>query len=343
MRIRTRAALLGVLILAAGTTALGCGSDDSGDQSQSDAAEQRAPEGGNQDGRLTFYSVIHIDTSDPFWAPYYKGAADAASGLDVEMEMLAPRKASIPEMVDLLNSAVAAKPDGILTTVADAKAEEPVLRRAIEAGIPVIALNTPDTRPREERIPYLTYVGSDERLAGERAAERLLQERTPKRAVCAIPNIVQTALANRCGGFTDVMLEAGVPTDRLPLEPSDPTKQAEQIRGYFRSHEDTDALLTLAPNNATPAIEVLEQDGLSDRVVHGSFDLSKEQTHAIKDGKLLFTIDQQQYLQTYLGVQLLAKHVRNGFTLATDALTGPAIIDGTNVDEVIANVEAGYR
>jgi simple sugar transport system substrate-binding protein len=332
-----------VMLIALSLTlalAAGCGSNDTNTARDADAA---GTSGGQGERQLEFYSVIHIDTSDPFWAPYYKGARDAARQLNVEMNMLAPRKASVPEMVDLLNSAVAAKPDGIVTTVPDAQAQEDVLRRAIDQGIPVVALNTPDTRSREQRIPYLFYVGSDERLAGERAAERLLQERRPRRAVCAIPNIVQTALANRCGGFTDVMRRAGVPTDRLALEPTDPTRQAEQIRGYFRSHDDTDALLTLAPNNANPAIDVLEQTGLAEKVIHGSFDLSTEQINAIQEGKLLFTIDQQQYLQTYLGVQMLAKHVRNGFTLASDILTGPAIIDRSNVEQVVANVEAGYR
>jgi hypothetical protein len=44
-------------------------------------------------------------------------------------------------------------------------------------------------------------------------------------------------------------------------------------------------------------------------------------------------------------VNWLKLHVEHGFVLApgVDLLTGPALVDSTNVDKVAEGVEAGYR
>ena len=48
--------------------------------------------------------------------------------------------------VDLLNQAIVAEPDGIFCSILDQNAVDQPLRQAIESGIPVIAVNVPDTR-----------------------------------------------------------------------------------------------------------------------------------------------------------------------------------------------------
>jgi simple sugar transport system substrate-binding protein len=326
-------AAVALALVAFATVASGCGS----------SGTEASTSGASAGKRLTFYSVIHSNIGDPFWAVYYKGAEDAAKQMNVEIKQLAPKEASIPQMVDLLNSALVAKPDGILTTIADAKALDSVLRRAVDEGIPVIALNVPDARPRSERIPYLTYVGGDERLGGQAAAEYMLRERQPTRAMCVLQNVAQSGLVSRCQGFTETMKDAGVAVDTLPTDNSDPTKIGEAVRSYLKSHKDTDAIFTLGPDPANAVTQILDEEGLADKVMHGSYDLSTSQTDAIKAGSLMFTIDQQQYLQTYLGTVLLAQNVRHGFVPASDVLTGPAVVDKSNVEEVVAGVEDKFR
>ncbi len=298
--------------------------------------------GATQEKKPIFYSVIHGDPADTFWAVYRQGLRDAAAQFPVVVKELSPPKFSVEVLVDLLNSAIAAKPDGIIATITDAKAVEPPLRRAIRQGIPVIAVNVDDPRPANQRIPYLFYIGGNEELGGRATAQRMLRERKPKRAVCANHLPGHVGLEARCRGFTAVMKAAGVPTDKIPID-LDPTKAVAQLRGYFRSHPDTDALFTIGPPGATPALQALDEAGLTGKVMHSSFDMSQEQINAIKSGKILSTIDQQQYLQSYLGVEFLLLHVKKGFTPATDILTGPFVVDKSNVAKVEAGVKAGYR
>jgi simple sugar transport system substrate-binding protein len=64
----------------------------------------------------------------------------------------------------------------------------------------------------------------------------------------------------------------------------------------------------------------------------------------IKDGTQLFCIDQQPYLQGYLAVSLLNGYVQYGLKLPTaPVLTGPGIVDATNVAATLAGAAAGAR
>ncbi|MGH2819631.1 MAG: sugar ABC transporter substrate-binding protein [Actinomycetota bacterium] len=303
--------------------------------------EEATPEGGEQ-ADLTFYSVTHGPPGDPFWAVYRQGLEDASEDFGVQIEDLAPERFSVEEVANQLESAIAAEPDGLIVTITDAQALEDPLNNAIEQGIPVIAINVPDFRPPQERIPYLFYVGGDEELGGRAAAERVLEEKTPQRAVCAIHAVGHVGLEARCKGFSDVMKSRGVAVDKLPIG-EDPTQAAEQLRSYFQSHGDTDALFTLGPVGMTPAVQVLQEEGLEEQVTHATFDLTTETIDAIKDGTIVSTIDQQQYLQGYLPPMYLKEFVEHSFVVANDVLTGPYVVDSSNVAEVEQTVEDGYR
>jgi simple sugar transport system substrate-binding protein len=309
-----------------------------GDEEEDEGADQQAAPTGSEIGEIR--SVTHGTPGDPFWAVYRKGLDDGKKQFGVDLTDEAPEQFSVQGLVDLLNSAVAAKPAGIIATITDPAAVEAPLRQAVEQGIPVIAVNVPDTR--EDRIPYLFYVGGDEELGGRVAGQRILQEKTPARAACAIQEVGHVGLQARCKGFTDVMKEAGVSTDTVPIEGGDPTKSAEVLRGYFTSHEDTDALFTLGPQGATPAIQVLDEQGLTDKITHMTFDLSQEQVDQIKEGNILGTVGQQQYLQGYLPILFLKLNVEHGFTLANDVLTGPFLVDSANLAEVEQGVKDGF-
>src|ERR687896_829705 len=162
-------ATAGVLSIPALVAA--CGGDDD----EEGAEREAAPAGQAEIGEIR--SVTHGTPGDPFWAVYRKGLEDGQEQFGVDLTDEAPEQFSVQALVDLLNSAVAAEPAGIIATITDPAAVEAPLRQAIDQGIPVIAVNVPDTRA--ERIPYLFYVGGDEELGGRVAAQRILQEKTP--------------------------------------------------------------------------------------------------------------------------------------------------------------------
>lgn len=297
---------------------------------------------GNAGGSsYTFYSVTHGELGDAYWAVYRKGLQDAGARYGVTVKDVGCQKFSIQCLVNNLDSAVSAKPDGILLTITDASAVDSSSRRAIGQGISIIAVNVDDPRPKAQRIPYLYYIGSNEYLIGQVSGERMLKERTPKRAACANQEPGHIGLETRCQGFLDLMTKAGVPTDKLATG-TDPTQAASVLRGYFTSHPDADGLFSLGGASFTPALQVLNDPQFKSRnILHATVDLSSGQLDAVIKGQAVSTIAAQQYLQGYLGVEGLYLHKKFGFTMASDQLTGPFLIDKTNASQVQDLVKSG--
>ena len=295
----------------------------------------------------TFYIVSHGGPGDPFWGVVMKGMQDAAAFLNnatddtINATYFGPEVYSVTKLVDMLNSAIAARPDGIAATITDPAAVDEPLRRAIDLGIPVIAINVPDPRPAGERIPYLFYVGGDEYLSGIRAAERMLSVKKPTRAVVTIHEVGHIGLELRAKGFIEVMTEAGVPAEKLATG-LDPTQAIEILRGYFSRNPDTDAIFTLGSIDSAYVIQFLKEEGLAGKVMLGCFDVSQDVVQAIQDGIALFTISQQQYLQGYMPIIWLYLYNKYGFLPANDILTGPGFVDASNVDKVVELVKQGY-
>ncbi len=292
--------------------------------------------------KYTFYLVSHGGPADPFWGVVMKGMKDAAEKYGVEAIYLGPEKYSLKEFIDLVNSAIARKPDGLIVTITNPVALDEPLRKAIKMGIPVVAINVPDTRPPEEAIPYLVYVGMDEYLAGVYAARRMLQEFTPKRAVVAIHEPGHVGLEARAKGIIDVLSKKNIPVEKLDIT-TDPTKALTIMKSYLMKHPDTDAIFTLGPLGAHPAIQLVEEEGLVGKVKIGAIDLTTKITDAIKKGIVMFTIDQQQYLQGYLPVIFLYLYKEYGLIPHEKVLTGPSIVDKSNVEIVEKTVKMGYR
>jgi simple sugar transport system substrate-binding protein len=295
----------------------------------------------------TFYVVSHGGPGDPFWGVVMKGMQDAAdllskgTGDTIKATYLGPAVYSVTELVNMLNSAIAARPQGIVCTITDPAALDEPLRRAISLGIPVIAINVPDPRPAGQRIPYLFYVGGDEYLSGIKAAEKMLAVKKPARAVVFIHEVGHVGLELRAKGFIEVMSAAGVPAEKLAIG-IDPTQAVDIIRGYFAKYPDTDAIFTLGPLGTLPTVTFLKEQGLAGKVMLGCFDLDEVTLKAIKDGVALFTVTQQQYLQGYLPIVWLYLYNKYGFLPANDILTGPGFVDSSNVEKVEQLIKQGY-
>jgi len=290
----------------------------------------------------TFYVVSHGGPADPFWGVVMKGAREAGEKYGVDVVYLGPEKFSLKEFIDLVNSAIVKRPDGLVVTITNPVALDEPLRHAIDMGIPVIGINVPDERPIDEKIPYLCYVGMNEYLAGVYAGRRMLKEFTPKRAVVAIHEPGHAGLEARAKGITDVLAEKNIPVEKLDIT-TDPTKALTLMKSYLTKHPDTDAIFTLGPLGAHPAIQLVEEEELVGKVKIGAIDLTTKITDAIKQGVIAFTIDQQQYLQGYLPIVFLYLYNEYGLIPHEDILTGPSIVDKSNVGIVEKTVQMGYR
>jgi simple sugar transport system substrate-binding protein len=299
------------------------------EQYKAGAGKPGAPE-------YTFYYVSHGGPADPWWAPVIKGSQLAGQMLNVKVVYSGPEKFSIQALVDLLNSAIAAKPQGIILTITDYKALDEPARRAISQGIPIIAVNVPDPRPANQRIPYLSYVGQNEYDAGYYLAKYLIDKGyKPKRVVIGIHEVGHVGLETRAKGITDAITQAypGTPVEKLDIT-TDPTKAAEAFKNYLTKYPDTDVIFTLGPLGAHPALQVLKEKNLVGKVHLLTVDIDDVILKAIENGELEAAVSQQPFAQGFLPVVFMYLYVKYGIIPPAHVPTGPTVIDKTKLDTV---------
>lgn len=307
---------------------------------QQPAATSAGPSSTAAAKKLTIYYIGMINQNNPFYAIVAKGALDAGKDLGVDVRYLGPEKFDLVKAVEFTETAITAHADGIVIALVDRAAQLPSAKRAADAGIP-IAVGEAVPEQKEAGDPFLVYAGSSERLAGERAAQRMLSTRKPKRAVCAIHESGNAALEARCAGFAAAMQAAGVPVERLATG-ADAAKVEESLRAYFTGKPDADAFITLTTASVPPALKFINESGRKD-ILYGNFGFSPEANTAIQNGTLLFAVDQQPYLRGYVPVWWLVMNIRYKLRPVTDFLTGPFFIDKTNASAILELSKKGYR
>jgi len=281
--------------------------------------------------------VTHGSASDPFWSVVKNGADQAAKDLGVEFEYRSPESFDVVEIQQNMDAAIASQPDGIAMSIVDQEALAEPARKAVNEGIPVIVLNT--GREVWEKVGALTYIGQTEFEAGVAAGERMAEEGV-KRAFCVNQEQGNTALAERCNGFAEGL---GGDVQELAVQGTDPTSARNAILTALRNNPDMDGMLTLGPQGALPALQALKNYDRSDELAFATFDLATEVLNALSEGRMLFAIDQQQFLQGYLPITFLVTNAQYGLGPIGEVRTGPAFVTPDNADDVIELTKQGIR
>ncbi|TDE84738.1 substrate-binding domain-containing protein, partial [Deinococcus sp. S9] len=116
----------------------------------------------------------------------------------------------------------------------------------------------------------------------------------------------------------------------------------EAVANYLQRNPTVDGVMALGPVGAEPALQAI--NSIKRSVKLATFDLSSTVLNALRDGKMVFAVDQQQYLQGYLPVVLLANYKRYGLLPANDIIaTGPGFVTSQNAAQVIDLTKRGIR
>jgi simple sugar transport system substrate-binding protein len=293
------------------------------------------------------YVVVHGGIADPFWKVCEKGALDAGALYpDLKVIYTGPAEFKLEEFMADIEAALASKPDALVCTLTAPEAMDESLRAAIAKGLPVVAINAPDLRePVESRIPVLTYVGEDSYFIGVQAALETLKRFTPKRAIFANHHPGATNIEARGRGYIDTLKAKGVMVESLDIT-DDAVKGAEMTAAYLKAHPDTDAIFCSNTLRTETIIPRLEADGIKVGVdvKIAQMDCSSKILEYIKEGKVMFTMDQQQYIQGYLGVVFAYLNAKYGYIPPPAPVsTGPAVITAEDIPSLENLVKEGYR
>jgi simple sugar transport system substrate-binding protein len=284
--------------------------------------------------------VTHGQASDPFWLVVRNGVETAAKETGSDVEFQATGQFDLPAMSKLVDAAVASKPDGLVVSIPDAAFLSKSIQAAVAAKIPVISINS--GLDVSKKLGCLMHIGQEEESAGREAGQRL-KALGVKQAVILNQEIGNVALDQRTKGFRDGFEGPFHHVQVLPVK-IDFMECHDAVTAYLQKNQEVDGILALGPAAAEPALQVLDEMGLVDRVKLCTFDISPRVIQALIQKQMGFALDQQQWLQGYLPVIFLANYVKYGSILQNDLiLTGPSFVTPENVEQVTNLTTKGFH
>ena len=322
-----------VAVLAALAAALSACSTQGG-------AQQEAGGGGGGTGgtvgteRYTIAMVTHEQPGDTFWDRIRAGAEDAAAAHNIDLKYSNAQAG--PEQATLVQNAIDSQVDGLAVTLAYLNQVGPAAKAAADRGIPVAAFNAGIDQYQE--FGAKMYFGSDESLAGQAAGRRLTEDGGQK-AICVVQEQGHVALEARCAG-----VKATFPnTENLQVQGTDLPSVRSTIGAKLQQDPSITHIVTLGAPWALTALESIADTGSQAKLA--TFDLNVDAAKAIQEGRIMFSVDQQPYVQGYMSVASLWLNLSNGNDMGGGGpvLTGPSFVDQSNIEQIVPYAENNTR
>lgn len=295
------------------------------------------------------YYLIATNVNLPYWQTAAAGFKAAAAQYKVTARVVGPDTYDPKAELAELHSAIAAKPAGILISVADASVLQSEIDAAVAAGIPVITMDSDAAGSRR-----LYFIGTNNLEAGRLGGQRVLQKLGGKGNVVFFTLGGQPNTEERLKGFKDAF--ASRPDIKI-VEVFD--IQGDARNAFDKAQEDLaltgpkkiDAFVCLEASSGKTVSDAVKRAGGGREVL--AFDVDKDTLDEIKAGTIDATIAQKPYTMGYVGLKALDDvfhypPAHMGKDYSADAFapypgfldTGTSLVDASNVDVYIAAAAA---
>jgi ribose transport system substrate-binding protein len=301
---------------------------------------------GRHSQKEIFY-LISANSALPYWQTAAAGFKAAGAQYKVTTRVAGPEGYDAQAELDTLQKAVAAHPAGILISVADAKVLEPAINAAIDAGIPVITMDSDAVSSHR-----LYFIGTNNLDAGRQGGRRVAEKLGGKGRVVFFTFTGQPNTEERLKGFKDAF--SGRPEMKIA--------EVVDIKGDLRSAFDKtmeltaltedkkiDAFVCLDSASGKVVADAIVRSGATNRLLV-AWDVSQDTLEGIKAGTIDATIAQKPYTMAYIGLKGLdeifhspPKQLNKDY--ATDSFsqypvfvdTGTTLVDKSNVEHYITS------
>jgi simple sugar transport system substrate-binding protein len=294
--------------------------------------------------------VIGGKPDDPFWSRVKKGAEDAGKVAEAQggkVVWLGPQNYDNlgPDAAELIRQAIDQKADAIVGPDWVPEAMDPAFKAVVDAGIPLVIYNAGGIEAAD-RLGAMNYVGAVDYKSGYAGGE-YLGKAGHKNGACVNTLPGAANIEAFCNGFNDGIAAAGGKGSVLQLPATafgDATAVAQAVRAHLLQNPDIDALFAIGDGDTNATVSGVSQAGKAGQVFVCGMNFSDSILDNIKQGTQACAVDQQGYQQGFFAVSILNNFVNYGVTIPTrEILTGPGVVDASNVDLVVEGVKAGAR
>lgn len=290
---------------------------------------------------IMFASVL---TGGGAWGPCQKGFEDALAEIGWTGQYVSPTNANdIAAIVDLGDTAVTNKADGIITLIMPGGQSNDFLARAKEADIPVVSVNTYAT-PEQ----HLAWIGTDPVNMGKVQADVVLRAiesgeygQYDNITACYIQTLLSAETQNQqFAAFSEVIKEKYPNAVLIQDESnSDAAQASDKVAALLKTYPEMNAIVAADGYGCPGIANYIQGEGLQDKIAVIGLDDTQEALNYVRSGVLYCTVAQDFYKMGYQAVYFL-KDYFDGKTVPYANDSGAPVITAENLDEHIALMQS---
>jgi ribose transport system substrate-binding protein len=325
-RSRSRRQVLGAMLATSLLAVAACSSG--GDTSNGDAAE------GGDGGEEVTIGVILKTLNSPFWQRVSGGAEEGAEEAGVTITLAgATQEANIQEQIDKVRAAITQQVDALLVAPTAADQLQPVLQEAVDAGIPVLLVDTniPNWDGAE------TFIGTDNVEAGRQGGDFILSQGDSGKIafIAGVPGNPSTD--DRVTGAKEAIEGSGIEVVAELNANSDRAEARAAMADILQANPDLTFVFCANDDMALGAIEAIKAAGLDpgEMVIVG-VDGNTDAVESIIAGELTASVAQNPENMGKQGV-LSAKELLDGGTIEERIDTGTTLVEASNAEAYLAD------
>lgn len=266
----------------------------------------------NFDGKDHYRFVIVPKAVAPWFDSVNAGAEQAArmieaqSGAEVEIVYSAPQESQVAIQNQILEQAIATRPDGIAVDPLDANANRAILQEALDQGIKVVIFDSPAPEGLE-----VSSVGNDfceqAQIASQRLVE-LLGEEGQVAIMMGTPTAPNHAIRVRChqavfSEYPDIEVVAtGINNDSI-------VQAQNQAATIMQAHPDLDGWVVSEASGPIGIGQALKEGGKVGEVQLVGLERLPEMLQLVEEGVADSTVANRPEAQGYWTVQALWQQV----------------------------------
>lgn len=293
---------------------------------------------GQAEAKKVTVALIPGLTTDAFYVTMHKGAEAAAEALGDTLIYQGGPDFNVVVQVPVLDAVIARHPDVILIAPTDKTQLVQPLKKAVDAGIKVITVDTfigtGKYQTGGDAAFPLSYIASDNLLGGQIAARALAKSIGDKGKVY-VSNVkpgVSTTDQREEGFKAEMKNHPGIQVLETQFNDDDANKAAGQLQSVLARNADLAGVFGANLFSALGSSNGVKQAGAAGKVKVAAFDAPKSIVPQLKSGQVDIAIAQHPAEIGYFGV-VAAHAIINGQSIPTAVGTGFTVMTKDNVDD----------
>ena len=292
-----------------------------------------------QEGKKYTIALIPGLTTDAFYITMRKGAEAAAKAVGAELVFQGAPEFNPVQQAPVLDAVIARHPDALLIAPTDKTQLVQPLKKAADAGIPVITVDTfigtgdYQTGAGDADFP-LSYVASDN-LEGGRIAARTLAKSVGDKGMVYVSNVkpgVSTTDQREEGFKEEMKKHPGIQVLSTQFNDDDANKAASQMQSVYARNPDLAGVFGANLFSAFGAADGVKSAGKTGEIKVVAFDTPTRIVDDLKSGSVDFAIAQHPAEIGFYGV-VTAFAALSGHSVPTAIGTGFTVMDKSNIDD----------